>query len=231
MELCHSLFTMKRPPNFPPKLVLVITRNTINSLELHRVGISNDIQNKTLETLEWHSVCQQLSVFTSTTMARSVARRGGIPIGKSREESQKLLNQTTAAVDFPHQLDFSAVEDISEIVRSSVAGLLVSVRELCAVKRTLKSATDLLAKLKEVSSGEDNLERYGFSLLMLVICLLCRRETIQRRNTKLTYEYYYSFPLLLSDKQNLQSIRNCRAISLPVDENFRMYELSTRRWP
>lgn len=115
-------------------------------------------------------MCQQLSVFTSTTMARSVARRGGIPIGKSREESQKLLNQTTAAVDFPHQLDFSAVEDISEIVRSSVAGLLVSVRELCAVKRTLKSATDLLAKLKEVSSGEDNLERYSPLLEILWNC-------------------------------------------------------------
>lgn len=185
MELCNSLFTMKRPPNFHPKLVLGITRNSINSLELHRVGISNDIQNETLETLEWHSVCQQLSVFTSTTMGRSVAGRGGIPIGKSREESQKLLNQTTAAVDFPHQLDFSAVEDISEIVRSSVAGQLVSVRELCAVKRTLKSATDLFTKLKEVSSGEDNLERYGFSLLMLVICLLCCRETIQRRNKKI----------------------------------------------
>ncbi|KAM0982126.1 hypothetical protein ACFX13_015408 [Malus domestica] len=57
------------------------------------------LQSESLETLEWASVCKQLSALASTSMGFSTAQKARVPIGRSKEESQKLLNQMAAAVD------------------------------------------------------------------------------------------------------------------------------------
>ncbi|GMH26932.1 hypothetical protein Nepgr_028775 [Nepenthes gracilis] len=124
-----------------------------------RLSLSEDLQNKTLEILEWKRVCKQLSAFTSTSMGFSSAVNGDIPIGRTREESQRLLNQTAAAFSLREPLNFSGIEDASEIVDSSISGEVMRIRELCVLKKTLWSARKLLQQLEEVSSDDDSFER------------------------------------------------------------------------
>lgn len=104
-------------------------------------------------------------------MGFSVARNGSnVPIGRSRDESQKLLDQTTAAALFPRPLDFSGIEDVSEIVDSSVAGQLMTVSELCAMRRTLRAAKAVLEQLEEVAVDEGSSDRYSPLLEVLRNC-------------------------------------------------------------
>lgn len=88
-------------------------------------------------------------------MGLSVAQNGSIPMGHTLDESQRLLAQTTAALGLPSPLDFSGVEDVSEVVETAASGELLSISELCSVKRTLQSARRLLEQLVEFSSSDD----------------------------------------------------------------------------
>ncbi|KAK6932551.1 DNA mismatch repair protein MutS, C-terminal, partial [Dillenia turbinata] len=148
MQLISLSISITKPPFH--KLI----RNSTSLPKLSSLSsLSAELQNETLKTLEWDSICRQLSAFTSTTMGFSAAKSAKIPIGRSLEESRKLLEQTSAAKSLlPFKLDFSGIVDVSEIVDSSIEGQLVSASELCLVKRTLKSARGLLEQLKEVSS-------------------------------------------------------------------------------
>ncbi|KAF5207440.1 DNA mismatch repair protein MutS [Thalictrum thalictroides] len=103
-------------------------------------------------------------------MAFSIARNGNLPIGQTRHESQKLLNQTTEATLLPQPLDFSGIEDIRDIVKSSVSGELRTVRELCAVMRTLQSARGVFEQLKKLSDDEGSSDRYSSLLEILQNC-------------------------------------------------------------
>ena len=96
-------------------------------------------------------------------MASAAARNGNVRLGQSRDESQKLLDQTTAAVFFCRPLDFSGIDDVSGIVDSAVRGELVTVGELCALKRTLKSSREVFEQLED---GERS-ERYWSSGALL----------------------------------------------------------------
>ncbi|KAK6917535.1 Amidohydrolase-related [Dillenia turbinata] len=104
----------------------------------HRRRYQQSFKTKPLKTLEWDSICRQPSSFAFTTMGFSAAKSAKIPIERKQTSAAKSL--------LPFKLDFSGIVDASEIVDSS----LVSVRELCLVKRTLKSAIGLLEQLKEV---------------------------------------------------------------------------------
>lgn len=90
-------------------------------------------------------------------MGLIAARNANIPIGRSSDESRKLLDQTTAAMAILSPLDFSGIEDVMEIVDVSVSGELLSIREICTVGRTLKAARELFEQLQQISS---NSERY-----------------------------------------------------------------------
>ena len=59
---------------------------------------ARSLQLETLKTLEWSSLCNQLTPFTSTLMGKSITRNAKNPIGKSKEESQKLLDQIAATL-------------------------------------------------------------------------------------------------------------------------------------
>lgn len=164
MELCNTLITIRSSP--PLNLRRPFNpRPSISLSSTHRVRLAESLQEETLKTLEWPSVCNQLSAFTSTSMGLDAAQCGRIPLGRSPEESRKLLAQTTAAVTLPRTVDFSGIEDVSVIVDSSVSGEMVSIRELCAVKRTLKSARELFEQLQEISLNTNAHERYIFLLI------------------------------------------------------------------
>ncbi|XP_010241959.1 PREDICTED: uncharacterized protein LOC104586426 isoform X2 [Nelumbo nucifera] len=162
MVLCNCFIHVHRPPNFCHIAVHGFIRKSslTNSPGSSKVKVAEDLQKESEEILEWHSVCRQVSAFTSTSMGLSIAREGKLPFGRSLQESQKLLNQTTAAMLLPRPLDFSGIEDLSEIVSSSVVGQLRTIRELCAVKRTLQSARELFEQLEEASLNGDSSDRY-----------------------------------------------------------------------
>ncbi|KAH9614739.1 hypothetical protein KSS87_002880 [Heliosperma pusillum] len=114
----------------------------------------DDLESETLKTLEWNRLCTHLSPFTSTSMARSAVLSGSIPMGRTLDESRLLLTQTTAALDLPCHLDFGGIDDVSGIVETAAAGQVLSIGELCLVKRTLRSARRLLEQLEGVSSAQ-----------------------------------------------------------------------------
>ncbi|CAI0395558.1 unnamed protein product [Linum tenue] len=134
-----------------------------------QLGSPNSLQSETLQALEWDSLCAQLSRFTSTSLGRGVAQRATIPIGNTPEESQKLLDQTTAAISVMDSgpLDFSQFQDITEIVDSAVSGTLLTVRELCAVRRTLIAARAVAERL---THGGDSSERSAALLEIIEDC-------------------------------------------------------------
>lgn len=109
-------------------------------------------------------------------MGLSATETAKIPIGETREESQKLLDQTTAAlaaleVMESEPLDLSQVEDVSRIVDSAASRELLTIRELCAVQKTLRAARGAWEKLEEVSRlGGDGAERYSPLLEILRSC-------------------------------------------------------------
>ncbi|XP_071736182.1 uncharacterized protein [Rutidosis leptorrhynchoides] len=121
----------------------------------HRFNLAQSLQSETLNILEWPSVCNQISAFTSTTMAGTAALNGQVPIGRTPDESRKFLNQTSAAFALPLPPDFSGIEDVSVIVEAAVSGQLLSIREICAVKRTLQSAKVLFVQLEKVNLQSD----------------------------------------------------------------------------
>lgn len=139
--------------------------------ESERSRIEEEVREASEETLEWCSVCSQVSAFSSTAAGREVCRSGRLRVGGDQAESQKLLDQTAAAVLLPEKLDFSDVDDVSELVRTAVDGELLTVRELCAVGRSLTSARELLGQLVRVSSIEASSDRFA-SLPFAVGCYL-----------------------------------------------------------
>lgn len=148
-----------------PKFSTLSLCATTSEPYTRRLSLSQTLQSETLGILEWGSVCKQLASFASTSMGHSTALKAGIPLGGSRRESQKLLDQTTASVAAMEMMgsrppDFSGIEDISGIVDTAASGELLTVNELCAVRRTLRAARGLFDKLDELASSEACSERY-----------------------------------------------------------------------
>lgn len=106
-------------------------------------------------------------------MGHAVVQKAQIPFGKSLEESQKLLNQTSAALAMMQSqpLDLSAIEDIAGILNSAVSGQLLSPSEICAVRRTLRAVNNVWKKLTEAAELDgDSLQRYSPLLELLKNC-------------------------------------------------------------
>ena len=167
MELHAPLIsTVRSPPfllhrRFPHRFAISLCSTP-------RITLADSLQKETLQTLEWPSICRQLAAFTSTPMGLHAARNANIPIGRSSGESRKLLDQTAAALAIPVPLDFSGIEDVTGIVDVSVSGELLSIREICTVRRTLKAARELFEQLQNISS---NHERYRIFLMFYKMIL------------------------------------------------------------
>lgn len=93
-------------------------------------------------------------------MGFDVAQKANVYFGRTREESQKLLDQTTAAeAVVSRHLDFSGIEDVSGILDSATSGKLLTIAELCSVRRTLKAARELFEKLQALAVGGHSSDR------------------------------------------------------------------------
>ncbi|XP_011027850.1 PREDICTED: uncharacterized protein LOC105128046 isoform X3 [Populus euphratica] len=170
MELSNHFISIKKSPILffttkPPFSNKALTK-PFDSHSPKLPPPAHSLQLETLKTLEWSSLCNQLTPFTSTSMGQSITRNAKIPIGKSKEESQKLLDQTAAALAVMESgpLDFSGIEDITRILDSAISGTLLTVGELCAVRRTLRAARAVLERLRD--SGDCS-ERISLVLLYL----------------------------------------------------------------
>ncbi|XP_030480307.2 uncharacterized protein LOC115697439 [Cannabis sativa] len=176
MQLLNLRFRFRSPP--PPfHLFSRPLKPSSFSSVAATATLSQTLQSETLELLEWGSLCKQLSVFTSTSMGFSTAQNARIPFGRSREESQKLLDQTVAATKVVEVMgskpsDFSAIEDVSEILNSASSGELLTIKEICEIRRTLMAARALYEKLDELASIDDCNERYLPLLELLQNCNL-----------------------------------------------------------
>lgn len=56
-------------------------------------------------------------------------------------------------------LDFSGIEDVSGILDSATSGKLLTIAELCSVRRTLKAARELFEKLQALAVGGHSSDR------------------------------------------------------------------------
>lgn len=77
----------------------------------------------------------------------------------------KLLNQTAAAVLAAEAgpWDFSEIEDVTPIIDASANGQMLTVGEICRVRRTLVAARTAAEKLEAAglaAGGTDSPERY-----------------------------------------------------------------------
>ncbi|GAB4826945.1 hypothetical protein Ancab_033825 [Ancistrocladus abbreviatus] len=154
---CRHQYDCRRLTKVHHRLMSVSLSST--PISSHQLKLSEELQNETLQILEWNRVCKQLAAFTSTSMASSTAGNGAIPMGRSREESQRLLDQTAAVLALPFPLDFSGIEDVTGILDSSISGEVLTISELGVVKMTLKSARRLSEQLREVSKDDDSSKR------------------------------------------------------------------------
>ncbi|CAL0331397.1 unnamed protein product [Lupinus luteus] len=103
-------------------------------------------------------------------MASSTAQNATLPIGRTLHESQKLLDQTSAARLVAHPMDFSGIDDLSEILALAASGQLLTIRELCTVRRTLRASRELFQKLNELASNYSHPQRYLPLLEILQNC-------------------------------------------------------------
>lgn len=92
-------------------------------------------------------------------MGIKAAQSANIPLGRCPSESRRLLDQTAAAAVVSQPLNFSGIEDVSSIVDASVSGEMLSIGELCSVRRTLRSARSLIEQLEESSVQSASHER------------------------------------------------------------------------
>ncbi|CAN8320515.1 unnamed protein product [Cochlearia groenlandica] len=123
---------------------------------------SESIENQTLEVLEWRALCNQLSPFASTSMGLSATKNSEIRVGNSPGESNRLLDETAAALavmESQHRrLGLSEIQDLSEIVERSMSGQVLTVRELCAVRSTLIAAKSAFKKLGEAADFDKRIK-------------------------------------------------------------------------
>ena len=54
-------------------------------------------ERESLQLLEWPALCRQVACFAQTPMGAEVALRCTLPVGRSRAESEALLQQTADA--------------------------------------------------------------------------------------------------------------------------------------
>lgn len=104
-------------------------------------------------------------------MGSSAANNARLPVGRTPTDSQKLLDQTSAARLIPQQqLDFSGIHDLTDILSVAVSGRLLTIPELCTVRRTLAASRELFDSLKHLASVSNHSHRYSPLLEILQNC-------------------------------------------------------------
>ncbi|KAL5772450.1 hypothetical protein ACOSQ2_012374 [Xanthoceras sorbifolium] len=181
MQLSNHFLSLQNPPIFSHhhRRFICNSATTVplaTSPKRTQSLSAESLQQETLKSLEWPSLCEQLSLFAQTSMGLSLTKKAQIPFGQSLAESRTLLDQTSAALAMmtmmrSQPLDLSKIEDISGIVDSASSGELLSLSEICAVRRTLRAVSDVWEKLSEAPPLDgDSSRRYAPLLEILKNC-------------------------------------------------------------
>ncbi|KAF8031276.1 hypothetical protein BT93_D0469 [Corymbia citriodora subsp. variegata] len=110
-------------------------------------------------------------------MGLGATRDAEIPIGGTPAESRKLLDQTAAAVlaAESRRWDLAGIEDVSAVVESAKKGELLTIGEICMVRRMLSAARKVGEELEATAAagGPDSFGRYSPLLEILYDCDFC----------------------------------------------------------
>lgn len=114
------------------------TKSIKNKAPLHRRGPA---EQESLELLGWIDVCKQVASFCKTAMGAQQAVRGKLPLGKTLEESQFLLQQTkeAAALD----LNFNKIYFLRRALDAAASQHALHPLVLGAIATTLSAAKEL----------------------------------------------------------------------------------------
>ncbi|KAM0877303.1 hypothetical protein ACQ4PT_035569 [Festuca glaucescens] len=126
------------------------SRTLTSPASLETPEAAEELRLETESALEWGCVCARLADFASTAAGRAACAEGRVPVGRSREESERLLEQTAAAVALLSSLtplDFGGVGDVSAVVAAAARGRLLAAREVCGVGRSLRAARGVFEQL------------------------------------------------------------------------------------
>ncbi|EFJ04981.1 hypothetical protein SELMODRAFT_236869 [Selaginella moellendorffii] len=161
-----------------------------------------DVEAEALGLLEWPLVCRQIARFCATPMGVAAARGSNLPVGKNREDSEGLQDQTADAHKLAGTLRFLGAKDVTKVVEAAISGEFCNVGELCSVKDTLECARRLHDQLFAKGGGGLELERLELSPLQRIMqglelcselredidkCLDSKREIVlDRASTKLS---------------------------------------------
>ncbi|KAG2575750.1 hypothetical protein PVAP13_7KG372900 [Panicum virgatum] len=143
---------------FPPLQRLVVaaaaassSSQTLSSSHSFETPEARQIRLETESALEWGSVCARLADFAATAACCAACVEGRVAVGRSREESERLIEQTAAAVLLSAPLDFGGVEDVSAVVAAATGGRLLAVREICGVGRSIRAARGVFDQLQSLA--------------------------------------------------------------------------------
>eukprot|EP00898_Chlorokybus_atmophyticus_P000445 jgi/Chlat1/1400/Chrsp12S02056 len=106
-------------------------------------GVSHavNIQSETLKLLEWPAVCAQVAAFCSTPAGKQTALQGGLKVGSSRRQSERLLAETEHA--HLQELDFAGVRGCSHVLDIASSGLVCAGENLVTLALTLQAGEAL----------------------------------------------------------------------------------------
>eukprot|EP00899_Mesostigma_viride_P023202 jgi/Mesvir1/4066/Mv15839-RA.2 len=102
-----------------------------------------------LELLEWPLLCQQVAVFAATPNGRGKALAWRVEIGRSLQESEKLLAQTQAALLVHEDVDLSGIFQCGPALKVACKGMPCGAQQLLSVALTLRFAAEIAANLEQ----------------------------------------------------------------------------------
>ncbi|KAL6764861.1 hypothetical protein V8C86DRAFT_2464886 [Haematococcus lacustris] len=105
----------------------------------------SEVETSSLAVLEWGSVCRQVSCFCGTSMAAQRLQAAGLPLGRSIEQSQMLLQQTEEAMQAG--LRVQGVHDLTPALQAVSSGQYLSAKQLQGVAGSLEAALALKAQV------------------------------------------------------------------------------------
>ncbi|XP_062185956.1 uncharacterized protein LOC133889458 [Phragmites australis] len=150
LRLLHNA----HPP--PQRLIAVAVASTSSSQTLPSPTAYETLEARNLRldteaSLEWGAVCARLADFAATSTGRAACGEGRVPVGRSRNESERLIDQTAASVLLSSPLDFGGVEDVSAVVAAAAGGRVLAVREICGVGRSVRAARGVFDQLQRLA--------------------------------------------------------------------------------
>ena len=119
------------------------------------------ITTETLDLLEWHRVCQNLSTFAATKLGVVAARHLKLP--ETQAQSEELLAQTKEIYNLEQELDsgwtFKGIQDVGASLERAGIGGIISAKDLLNLATTLAGVRYLRRLIDQKSEQLPTLEK------------------------------------------------------------------------